>query len=95
MTLSNTTDDKCRDSDGDGIMINGADPNGNGVIDPDESFPAMGAIRLVTLGISSILAALIDFSASPELWTSTLFVLVRKSTPDRVLEQLTGTGGRS
>ena len=26
--------------------------------------------------------------------SSTLFVLVRKSTPDKVLDELTGTGGR-
>jgi uncharacterized membrane protein len=26
--------------------------------------------------------------------SSALFVLVRKSTPDRVLEELTGTGGK-
>jgi uncharacterized membrane protein len=35
-----------------------------------------------------------DLAATMTPNSSTLFVLVRKSTPDKVLEELTGTGGR-
>jgi uncharacterized membrane protein len=35
-----------------------------------------------------------DLAATMTPGSSTLFVLVRKSTPDKVLEELTGTGGR-
>jgi uncharacterized membrane protein len=35
-----------------------------------------------------------DLAATMTAGSSTLFVLVRKSTPDKVLEELTGTGGR-
>ncbi len=35
-----------------------------------------------------------DLAATMKPNTSALFVLVRKSTPDRVLEELKGTGGR-
>ena len=35
-----------------------------------------------------------ELAATMTADTSTLFVLVRKSTPDKVLEELKGTGGR-
>jgi hypothetical protein len=45
--VPNLTDAQCRDSDGDGIIedweLHGHDMNHNGVIDPGEDFPAMGA----------------------------------------------------
>jgi uncharacterized membrane protein len=55
---------------------------------------ATGAISgaLTDLGINDDFMK--DLAATMTPNSSTLFVLVRKSTPDKVLDELTGTGGR-
>jgi uncharacterized membrane protein len=55
---------------------------------------ATGAISgaLTDVGIND--SFMKDLAATMTPNSSTLFVLVRKSTPDKVLDELTGTGGR-
>ena len=47
---------------------------------------------LTDLGINDHFLKELDATMTPD--SSTLFVLVRKATPDKVLEELKGTGGR-
>ena len=47
---------------------------------------------LIDLGINDHFLKELDATMTPD--SSTLFVLVRKATPDKVLEELKGTGGR-
>jgi uncharacterized membrane protein len=47
---------------------------------------------LIDLGINNHFLKELEATMTPD--SSTLFVLVRKATPDKVLEELKGTGGR-